>query len=32
MEAKTKERLYRLVDRIPQGELHAAQRYLEYLV
>ena len=31
MEAKVKERLYRLVDRIPEGEVHAAERYLEYL-
>lgn len=31
MEAKAKERLYRLVDRIPPGEIHAAERYLQYL-
>lgn len=31
MEAKAKERLYQLVDRIPEGEVHAAERYLEYL-
>ena len=31
MEAKAKDRLYRLVDRIPEGEVHAAERYLEYL-
>lgn len=31
MEAKAKERLYRLVDQIPDGEIHAAERYLEYL-
>ena len=31
MEAKAKERLYRLVDQIPEGEVHAAERYLEYL-
>ncbi len=31
MEAKAKERLYRLVDRIPDEEIHAAERYLEYL-
>ena len=37
VEAKTKdaatrrERLYRLVDRIPEREVHAAERYLEYL-
>ncbi len=31
MEAKAKERLYRLVDQIPDGEVHAAERYLEYL-
>lgn len=37
MEAKAKdaatrrERLYRLVDRIPEREVHAAERYLEYL-
>ena len=32
MEAKAKERLYRLVDRIPGEEVHAAEHYLEYLV
>ena len=31
MEAKAKDRLYRLVERIPEGEVHAAERYLEYL-
>lgn len=31
MEAKAKARLYRLIDRIPEGEIHAAERYLEYL-
>ena len=31
MEAKAKERLYRLVDQIPEAEIHAAERYLEYL-
>ena len=31
MEAKAKERLYRLVDQIPEGEVHAVERYLEYL-
>jgi hypothetical protein len=31
MEAKAKERLYRLVDQIPEDEVHAAERYLEYL-
>lgn len=31
MEAKAKERLYRLVERIPKEEIHAAERYLEYL-
>lgn len=31
MEAKARERLYRLVDQIPDGEVHAAERYLEYL-
>lgn len=31
MEAKAKERLYRLVERIPEEEIHAAERYLEYL-
>ena len=31
MEAKAKERLYRLVDQIPEGEVHAAERFLEYL-
>lgn len=27
----SKEKLYRLIDRLPEGELHAACRYLEYL-
>jgi hypothetical protein len=31
MEAKAKERLHQLVDQIPEGEVHAAERYLEYL-
>lgn len=31
MEAKAKERLYRLIDQIPEREIHAAERYLEYL-
>jgi hypothetical protein len=31
MEAKARERLYRLVDRIPDGEVHTAERFLEYL-
>jgi hypothetical protein len=31
MEARAKERLHRLVDRIPEGDVHAAERYLEYL-
>ena len=31
MEAKARERLYRLVDQIPEGEVHAAERYLKYL-
>jgi predicted transcriptional regulator len=31
MEAKAKERLYRLVDRIPEDEVHTAERFLEYL-
>lgn len=31
MEAKARDRLYRLVDRLPDEEVHAAERYLEYL-
>ena len=31
MEAKAKERLYRLIELIPEREIHAAERYLEYL-
>jgi len=31
MEAKAKDRLYRLVDQIPDGEVHTAERFLEYL-
>jgi hypothetical protein len=31
MEARAKERLHELVDRIPEGEVHAAERFLEYL-
>jgi hypothetical protein len=31
MEAKAKERLYRLIDQIPEAEVHTAERFLEYL-
>ena len=31
MEAKAKERLHRLIDEIPEGEVHTAERFLEYL-
>ena len=31
MEAKAKERLHRLVDQIPEAEVHTAERFLEYL-
>ncbi len=31
METATKTRLHRLVDKLPEGEVHAAERYLEYL-
>ena len=31
MEAEPKERLHRLVDALPAGELRAAERYLEFL-
>lgn len=31
MESKAKERLHRLIELIPEPEIHAAQRYLEYL-
>jgi len=31
MKAKAKERLYRLIDRLPDGEVHTAERFLEYL-
>lgn len=31
MEAKAKERLHRLWDLTPEGEVHAAERYLGYL-
>lgn len=31
MEANPRDRLYRLVDRLPEAELHAAERYLAYL-
>lgn len=31
MEANAKERLYRLVDRIPEGEVRTAERFLEFL-
>ena len=31
MEANPRDRLYRLVDRLPDAEVHAAERYLEYL-
>lgn len=31
MEAKAKEKLHQLVDRVPDGEVHTAERFLEYL-
>jgi predicted transcriptional regulator len=31
MEAKAKEKLHRLVDSLPNEEVRAAERYLEYL-
>ena len=31
MEATPRDRLYRLVNRLPDAEIHAAERYLEYL-
>ncbi len=31
MEAKTRERIYRLVDQLPAEEICAAERYLEFL-
>ncbi len=31
METKSKERLHRLVDALPAGELLAAERYLQFL-
>ena len=31
MEAKAKEKLHRLVDQIPEGEVYTAERFLEYL-
>ena len=31
MEANPRDRLYRLVNRLPDAEVHAAERYLEYL-
>ena len=31
MEAGLRTRLYRLVDRLPDAEIHAAERFLEYL-
>ncbi len=31
MEAKAKERLYHLVDQVPEDEVHTAERFLEYL-
>ena len=31
METKSKERLHRLVDALPAGELFAAERYLQFL-
>ncbi len=31
MEAKVREKLYRLVDQIPEGEVRTAERFLEYL-
>ena len=31
MEADSRDRLHRLVDHLPEAEVHAAARYLEYL-
>ena len=31
METATKTRLHWLVDKLPEAEIHAAERYLEYL-
>jgi len=31
MEAKAKEKLHHLVERVPDGEVHTAERFLEYL-
>lgn len=31
MQTATKTRLHRLVDKLPEAEVHAAERYLEYL-
>ncbi len=31
MEADSRSRLHRLVDHLPEAEVHAAARYLEYL-
>ena len=31
MKTEAKTRLHRLVDRLPEEEIHAAERYLEYL-
>lgn len=31
MEANPRDRLHRLVDRLPEAEIHAAERYLAYL-
>jgi CO dehydrogenase/acetyl-CoA synthase beta subunit len=31
MEAKVKERLYRLIDRIPDEDVRGVERYLEFL-
>ena len=31
MEPQAKERLYSLIDRLPEQEIEAAQRYLEFL-
>ena len=31
MEAKSRERIYRLIDQLSEEEVHAAERYLEFL-
>jgi predicted transcriptional regulator len=31
MEANVKERLYRLIERIPDEDVHGVERYLEYV-